>query len=109
MEGIRFREHEFELRPGDSLFVYTDGVAEATNARNELFGNDRMLAALNENPDAKPEALLRAVRQRIDGFVGDAPQFDDITMLSLLYFSSHLYWQSSEAFYTEVLQVLSLS
>jgi len=85
MEGIRFREHEFELRPGDSLFVYTDGVAEATNARNELFGNDRMLAALNENPDAKPEALLRAVRQRIDGFVGDAPQFDDITMLSLLY------------------------
>ena len=47
MEGMRFREHEFELNPGDSLFVYTDGVPEATNAQNELFGTDRMLEALN--------------------------------------------------------------
>ena len=85
MEGMRFREHEFELHPGDSLFVYTDGVAEATNARDELFGNERMLAALNENPNANPEMLLRTVRRHIDSFVGDAPQFDDITMLGLLY------------------------
>ncbi len=88
MEGIRFREHEFELHPGDSLFVYTDGVTEATNARNELFGNKRMLLALNENPNANPETLLRTVRKHIDGFVGNAPQFDDITMLGLRYFGS---------------------
>ena len=55
IEGIRFREHEFKLNPGDSLFVYTDGVPEATNEDNELFGTTRMLEALNANPDARPE------------------------------------------------------
>ena len=85
MEGMRFREHAFELRPGDSLFVYTDGVPEATDAQNELFGSERMLSALNEKPDADPETLLHTVRRHIDAFVGDAPQFDDITMLGLKY------------------------
>ncbi len=85
MEGLRFREHAFELHPGDSLFVYTDGVPEATNAQNELFGTDRMLAALNRDPDAAPRNQLDAVRQDIRAFVGGAPQFDDITMLSLYY------------------------
>jgi sigma-B regulation protein RsbU (phosphoserine phosphatase) len=82
---MRFKEHEFELHPGDSLFVYTDGVAEATDIHEELFGNDRMLTALNENPAADPETLLHTVREHVDRFVGDAPQFDDLTMLSLLY------------------------
>ena len=85
MEGIRFREHEFTLRPGDSLFVYTDGVAEATDAHNTLYGTERMLAALNEAPDAAPEEVLAAVKRSVDAFVGDAPQFDDITMLCLKY------------------------
>ena len=88
MEGMRFKEHEFELHPGDSLFVYTDGVPEATNAKEELFGTDRMLTALNRDPEAPPETLLRTVRQDIDAFVGDAPQFDDITMLGFHYFGS---------------------
>ena len=85
MEGLRFREHEFTLDPGDRLFVYTDGVPEATNAHRELFGSARMVEALNREPEAGPEALLRNVRQEIDGFVGDAPQFDDITMLAMFY------------------------
>ena len=85
MEGIRFREHEFELHPGDSLFVYTDGVAEAMNAGNELFGTERMLEVLNRDPDAGPETLLNSIKQSIDVFVGDTPQFDDITMLGLYY------------------------
>ena len=85
MEGMRFREHEFKLNPGDRLFVYTDGVTEATDADNRLFGTDRMLAALNRDPDAPPEALLRNVRDGIRAFVGGAPQFDDITMLGLYY------------------------
>ena len=88
MEGIRFREHEFELHPGDSLFVYTDGVPEATNAGNELFGTDRMLNALNSEPNVSPEKFLRNVREEIDVFVGGAPQFDDITMLGLHYMGS---------------------
>ena len=85
MKGMPFKEHAFELQPGDSLFVYTDGVAEATNARNELYGTERMLDALNQNPDAPPRKLLGILRVSIDNFVGSAPQFDDITMLGLLY------------------------
>ena len=85
MEGLRFREHAFELHPGDRLFVYTDGVPEATDAENQLFGTDRMLAVLNRNLSAAPEELLRAVREEIDAFVGEAPQFDDITMLCFCY------------------------
>ena len=85
MNGIRFREHPFELYPGDRLFVYTDGVPEATNAGNVLFGEERMLASLNRDPDASPEELLRTVKKDIDAFVGDAPQFDDITMMSFCY------------------------
>jgi sigma-B regulation protein RsbU (phosphoserine phosphatase) len=85
MEGIRFREHEFELHPGDSLFVYTDGVTEATNREQELFGNDRMLSALNRDPEANPEKTLENVTDGINTFVADAEQFDDITMLCLKY------------------------
>ena len=85
MEGIRFKEHEFELHPGDSLFVYTDGVTEATNSENVLFGEERLLEALNSDPKAAPADLLENVHKAIDGFVGKAPQFDDITMLGFLY------------------------
>ncbi|MCR5673724.1 MAG: PP2C family protein-serine/threonine phosphatase [Lachnospiraceae bacterium] len=85
MEGVKFKEHEFEIHPGDSLYVYTDGVAEATDSNNELFGTERMLDVLNANKDASPKELLEAVKAGIDDFVGDAPQFDDITMMCFDY------------------------
>lgn len=85
LEGIPFKEHAFELHPGDSLFVYTDGVAEATDANNELFGPERTLEALNRNPDAMPEEVLANVMDGINTFVAGAEQFDDITMLCLKY------------------------
>ncbi len=85
MDGIPFRQHDFAMHPGDSLFVYTDGVPEATNDSDELFGSDRMLAALNENPDASPNDVLVNVRRSVDGFVGEAEQFDDLTMLCFRY------------------------
>ncbi len=85
MEGIRFRDHEFKLEPGDSLYVYTDGVAEAANADDELFGTERMLEALNRNPEAGTKELLENVKEAVDIFVGAAPQFDDITMLCIKY------------------------
>ena len=88
MPGMNFREHEFKLNPGDSLYVYTDGVTEATDSSNTLFGTDRMIDSLNKNPDANPETLLKTVRTDIDEFVGDAPQFDDITMLGFKYIGS---------------------
>ena len=88
MEGLRFKEHEFELNPGDCLYVYTDGVTEATNANNELYGTDRLTEVLNKNKELNMDGLLHAVKADIDGFVGTAPQFDDITMLGLSYFGS---------------------
>ena len=85
VEGVRFREHTFELYPGDSLFVYTDGVTEATDSQGRLFGTDRLTDALNHDPDAAPEKQISAVREAIDAFVDGAPQFDDITMLCFRY------------------------
>ncbi len=85
MEGLVFREREFVLTQGDSIYVYTDGVPEATNAEDELFGQDRLLCALNQMPDADPQQVLQNVKNEIDSFVKDAPQFDDITMLCMQY------------------------
>ena len=89
MEGMIFKEHEFQLDKGDTIFVYTDGVTEATNAGNELFGEDRLIEALNKNSDAIPENLLQNVTESINEFVGDAEQFDDITMLCFNYKGNH--------------------
>ena len=83
MEDMKYTEYEITLEPGDMIFVYTDGVAEATNAENELFGTERMLEGLNSATYEDCKDLLQAVHKEIDGFVGDSPQFDDITMLSL--------------------------
>ena len=83
MENARYREYTLELNPGDTLFVYTDGVAEATDAHNTLYGTDRMLTALNGCGQAVPRRLLAEVKTDIDRFVGEAPQFDDITMLAI--------------------------
>ena len=85
MDGVKYTNYELQLEVGSRLFVYTDGVPEATNAAGELFGTQRMLDALNSRRDGTPEQLLQAVRGAIDDFVGDAPQFDDITMLCLQY------------------------
>ncbi|MCD8362245.1 MAG: serine/threonine-protein phosphatase, partial [Lachnospiraceae bacterium] len=85
MEDSRYREYELTLLPGDTIFVYTDGVAEATSREEELFGTDRMLAALNRKENAICADLLSQVQEEIDRFVGEAPQFDDITMLTLYY------------------------
>ena len=85
LKGIPFRQHEFQMQPGDSFFVYTDGVAEATNENNELFGTERMLGALNKDPDATPEQILANVSMDINAFVDGAEQFDDITMMCFRY------------------------
>ena len=85
MPGIVYKEYELDLKPGDKLFLYTDGVAEATRAGEELFGTKRMLDALNQDPDAEPEMLLVNVRRAVDEFVGDDEQFDDLTMLAIEY------------------------
>ena len=85
MEGLRYREYELQLEPGSKIFVYTDGVPEATNADEEMFGTDRMIGALNTDPGAAPKQILKNVRSAVDDFVKDAEQFDDLTMLCLEY------------------------
>ncbi len=83
MEDMGFKEGKTVLEPGDKLFLYTDGVPEATDASDELYGFDRMQNVLNRNTDKNPEELLPLVKADVDLFVGSAPQFDDLTMLSM--------------------------
>ena len=85
-ELSKYSNTEIQLKKGDSIFVYTDGVAEATDANNELFGTDRTVDALNAIPEgASQEELLAGVRVAVDAFVKEAPQFDDLTMVGLKY------------------------
>ncbi len=83
MEGMKYREYELTLEKGTKLFLYTDGVPEATDTERKMFGTERMLSALNASPEAAPEQLLKNVHQAVDSFVKDAEQFDDLTMLCL--------------------------
>lgn len=83
MEGMKYKEYEFEIEKGGCLFVYTDGVPEATSSESELFGMERLVQVLNEEKDAPLPDILKSVKGSIDKFVKDAPQFDDITMLAL--------------------------
>lgn len=85
MPGIPYKDFEIQLYPGDKVFLYTDGVPEATDKENEMFNTGRMLEALNRHSDEPLEMLLSSVRQAVDDFVGEAPQFDDLTMLCLEY------------------------
>ena len=84
-DKYRFRNHTMQLQPGDAIFQYSDGVTEATDANEELFGEERLIDALNGSPSTSPGKVLRFVRKQIAEFVKDAPQFDDITMLGLRY------------------------
>ena len=85
MEGIRYRISELTLHPGDRLFLYTDGVPEATNTENTPYGETRLLDFMNRNSAVDSTSLLPALKANIDEFVGEAPQFDDITMLMFDY------------------------
>ena len=84
-KGREYIDYEIQLSKNDKIFVYTDGVPEATNANKELFGTDRMIDALNTNPEADTKEILRMVRASVDEFVGNAEQFDDLTMLCVEY------------------------
>ena len=86
MEGVRFKEYELQFEPGDRLFVYTDGIPEAINEQVEQYGTERMVKALNALKGETMRDMLPALRQDILDFVGDADQFDDITMLGFAYF-----------------------
>ena len=91
IETAKYKGYELNLSKGDKFFVYTDGVPEATNRNNEMFGTDNMIETLNSNTEANPKEILRNVRESVDEFVGGAEQFDDLTMLCLEYRCNFLY------------------
>lgn len=74
-----------KLDPGDKIFVYTDGVPEANNPAGDLYGIERLEAALNRTAAESPEMILHNIRTDVDAFVNGAKQFDDLTMLCLEY------------------------
>ena len=85
MANTTYKEYEIVLKPGDKIFVYTDGVPEATRTDSEMFGTHRMIEALNRVPDASPKETLENMRAAVDAFVEDAEQFDDLTMMCIEY------------------------
>ena len=86
MEGIRYRRFELQLQPGDTIYLYTDGVTEATNAEQQLYGEERLLTQVTLHQSESVRTICDAVKTDVDAFVGKAEQFDDITMLCLTWY-----------------------
>ena len=85
LSGAKFKGNELELRKGDTIYLYTDGVTEAHDENEEMFGEERLLKVLNENQDLSAEELDGHVRSKVAEFVGDTEQYDDITTLCFRY------------------------
>ncbi len=85
MENLVFNDERYVLAPGDALFVYTDGIPEANAADESMFGEERLESVLSGiSADATPQIIMQTVRDAVTGFEGDAPQYDDLTMLCLV-------------------------
>lgn len=102
MEGVPYRLHEITMGPGDRFYLYTDGVTEATDARPELYGEERLLHFMNAHTDTPPDELLTQLKEDIDLFVGEAPQFDDITMLIFDYHGEDAMKKEEKTFPAEI-------
>lgn len=87
-ESFRYRDHGFQLYPGDSVFIFSDGVRNARNHKDERFGDQRVLELLNREPEATPSVLIQSLKQAVDRFREDESQPDDITMLCLKYYGT---------------------
>ena len=89
LKKAKYQNREFELHPGDCVFVYTDGVPEANNTTGEMFGEELLTKTLNQHPDAEPKELVCRVYDAVNQFAASAEQFDDITMLCFWYYGTH--------------------
>ena len=83
MPGMKYKDYELQLGAGDKLFLYTDGLPESTNIENRMLGTDGMIEALNRYKDGTPKDIIEGVLKISEDFVGDADQFDDLTMLCI--------------------------
>ena len=85
LDGIKYKDYELALKPGSKLFLYTDGVTEATDSGNNLFGTERLIKSLNDYREGTPQEILAGVHHDVDNFVKEAEQFDDLTMVCIEY------------------------
>lgn len=85
MDGVSYKAQNIQLEKGDILYLYTDGVTEATNSEEELYGEERLLSAINSREFESMQELCEFIKKDVDAFVGEAPQFDDITMVAFKY------------------------
>ena len=85
MSEAKYTSYEIQLKPGDKIFLYTDGIPEATNADMKLFGLERMVDSLNKHKDMNPQGIIEGIKEDVNTFVAQAPQFDDMTMLCIEY------------------------
>ncbi len=90
MEGVQYKSGEFQLMPGDEIFLYTDGVTEATDANEQLYGEARLKAVLDRLEGSSAKDICLGVKRDVDAFVGETPQFDDMTMLCLRLMPKHI-------------------
>ena len=86
---MKYEDYIIKMKPGSKLFVYTDGVTEATDADDRLFGVERTVLSLNKAKNASPQTLLETVDADVREFAGDAEQFDDLTMMCVEYYGNH--------------------
>ena len=98
LKKMKYTDYELMLKPGDAIFVYTDGVPEASNTESEFYGMERLEQALNQKAGLTPQEILKTVRQDVDQFVGGGKQFDDLTMLCLEYRGS----EAPTAYFTNI-------
>jgi sigma-B regulation protein RsbU (phosphoserine phosphatase) len=81
VDGAPYKHQSITMGPGDLLVIHSDGVTDATSASNELFGRERFETVIRENRDKPAEALIKSIFKAVGDFVGDAPQFDDLTLV----------------------------
>ena len=85
MEDVMYKENTWQLKKGDTILLYTDGVVEAETKNHELYGEERLLSCLTSLKDAKAETVVNEVKQSVDNFIDGNDQFDDLTMLCIKY------------------------
>ena len=83
MEGIVYKQQRTMLKPGDSIFLYTDGVVEATDKDGKIYGDDRLYKCINSHKNEEPNKLCNSILEEVDRFYEGAAQFDDMTELCL--------------------------
>ena len=86
--GMKFIDYNTRLKAGESIFLYTDGVVEAMSGSEKFYGRERMIDTLSRTGGKDPEATVLSVRSDIESFVGEAVQFDDLTMVCVKYYGT---------------------